>query len=258
MTQHWREHKTLIPTSSLTTFFLQPVLDWTQQCSFYTSSVTPVSNRKQGRKQDKTHMHTRLTALCLGLPRWAGTRKEKPIWILLKQETVSGSGSGSGIRWAICKSAPRSSQITKPVPHHSVFYRLDALPVAQPTAWKHWRHRKQDKSFKKNKNLITPVTLPLKHISLICVSYDTVTKKSTQGTHVRIVENASSVVRPNDSKASVEAEIGRSDQLGGPAHLVPQRNLLVGNVPQTQFAIQRSTQKITIVLKYAGKLLNWL
>jgi len=38
-----------------------------------------------------THTHTHLTALCPGLPRWAGTRKVKPIWILLKQETVSGS-----------------------------------------------------------------------------------------------------------------------------------------------------------------------
>jgi len=42
--------------------------------------------------------------------------------------------SGSGISWAICKSAPRSRQITTPVPHHSVFYRPDALPAAQPTA----------------------------------------------------------------------------------------------------------------------------
>jgi len=33
----------------------------------------------------------RLMALCPGLPGWAGTRKVKPIWILLKQETVSGS-----------------------------------------------------------------------------------------------------------------------------------------------------------------------
>ena len=49
--------------------------------------------------------------------------------------------SGSGISWAICKSAPRSRQITTPVPHHSVFYRLDALPAAQPTASKHWRHK---------------------------------------------------------------------------------------------------------------------
>ena len=36
--------------------------------------------------------HIRLTALFPGLPRWAGTRKVEPIWILLKQETVSGSG----------------------------------------------------------------------------------------------------------------------------------------------------------------------
>ena len=79
--------------------------------------------------------HTRLTALFPRLPRWAGTRKVKPIWILLKQEAVSGSG----ISWAICKSAPRSRQITTPAPHHSVFYRPDALPAAQPTASKHWR-----------------------------------------------------------------------------------------------------------------------
>jgi len=39
--------------------------------------------------------------------------------------------SGSGISWAICKSAPRSRQITMPAPHHSVFYRPDALPATQ-------------------------------------------------------------------------------------------------------------------------------
>jgi len=33
-------------------------------------------------------------------------QKGKPIWILLKQETVSGIG----ISWAVCKSAPRSRQ----------------------------------------------------------------------------------------------------------------------------------------------------
>ena len=82
-----------------------------------------------------THTHTRLIAPFPGLPGWAGTRKVKPIWILLKQETVNGSG----ISWAICKSAPCSRQITTPAPHHSVFYRPDALPAAQPTASKHWR-----------------------------------------------------------------------------------------------------------------------
>ena len=39
-----------------------------------------------------THTHTRLTAPCPGLPGSAATRKVKPIWIFLKQETVSGSG----------------------------------------------------------------------------------------------------------------------------------------------------------------------
>ena len=48
--------------------------------------------------------------------------------------------SGSGISWDICKSAAHSRQITMPAPHHSVFYRPDALPAAQPTALKHWRH----------------------------------------------------------------------------------------------------------------------
>ena len=56
----------------------------------------------------------------------------------MKQETVSGSG----ISWAICKSAPRSREITTPAPHDSVFYRPDALPAAQPAASKHWRQSK--------------------------------------------------------------------------------------------------------------------
>jgi len=81
------------------------------------------------------HTHTRLMALFQGLPGWAGTRKVKPIWILLKQETVSGSG----LSWAMCKSAPRCRQTTMPAPHHSVFYRPDALPAAKPTVSMHWR-----------------------------------------------------------------------------------------------------------------------
>jgi len=40
------------------------------------------------------------------------------------------------VSWATCKSAPRSRQITTPAPHHSDFYRPDALPAAQPTASK--------------------------------------------------------------------------------------------------------------------------
>jgi len=50
-------------------------------------------------------------------------------------ETVSGSG----ISWTVCKSAHRSKQVTMPAPHHSVFYRPDALSATQPTISKHWR-----------------------------------------------------------------------------------------------------------------------
>ena len=68
-----------------------------------------------------THTHTHLTALFPGLPGWASTRKVKPIWILLKQETMSGSG----ISWAACKSAPCCRHITTPAPHHSVFLQAE-------------------------------------------------------------------------------------------------------------------------------------
>jgi len=45
-----------------------------------------------------------------------------------EQETVSGSD----ISWAVCKSAPRSRQITTPAPHHSVFTgRMPFLPPNQ-------------------------------------------------------------------------------------------------------------------------------
>ena len=83
------------------------------------------------------HTHTRLTILCPGLAGWAGTRKTKPMWILIKQETASGSG----IDWTICKSAPSSRQITTLTPHHSICHRPDALPAAQRTASKHWRQQ---------------------------------------------------------------------------------------------------------------------
>jgi len=58
------------------------------------------------------YSNTCLTALCPWLPGWAGTRKVKPIWILLKQKTVSGNGIG----WAVCKAAPCPRQITTPTP----------------------------------------------------------------------------------------------------------------------------------------------
>ena len=80
-----------------------------------------------------THTHTRLTAFFSETTQVSRYQKGKTTRILLNQETVSGSG----ISWAVCKSAPRSRQITTPALHQSVFYRPDALPAAQPTASKH-------------------------------------------------------------------------------------------------------------------------
>jgi len=74
-----------------------------------------------------THTHP-FNGPCPGLPRSAGTRKVKPIWILLKQEAVSGSG----ISWAICKSAPRSRQITTPA-HPPLSFIQAGFPSCRPT-----------------------------------------------------------------------------------------------------------------------------
>ena len=74
------------------------------------------------------HTHTRITALFPGLLGWAGTRKVKPIWILLKEETVSGSG----ISWAICKTDNHAS--TPPLS-----FLQAGCPSCRPTnSVKHW------------------------------------------------------------------------------------------------------------------------
>jgi len=77
--------------------------------------------------EEHTHTQTRLPAIFPGLPRPAAIRKVKLIWILLKQETVSGIG----ISWAVCKSPPCSRQITMPAPQHSVF--IGQMPFLSPT-----------------------------------------------------------------------------------------------------------------------------
>ena len=75
----------------------------------------------------KTHTHP-FNGPFSGTTRVSRYQKGETIWILLKQETVSGSG----ISWAICKSASRSRQTTTPVPHHSVFLQA-GCPSCRPT-----------------------------------------------------------------------------------------------------------------------------
>ena len=122
----WEDHFAVNPAATQVTLSLT---DYGQKWQLADKNV------HKTQLADVYYTHTRLTSLFPGLPGWASSRNVKPIWSILKQETVSGSG----ISWAICKSAPRSRQITTPAPHHSVFYRPDALPATQPTASKHWR-----------------------------------------------------------------------------------------------------------------------
>ena len=78
-----------------------------------------------GNTHTHTHTHTHLLNGPLsGIPRWAGTRKVKPIWILLKQERVSGSG----ISWVICKSAP-----WQPRQHPNTQFSQARCPSCRPT-----------------------------------------------------------------------------------------------------------------------------
>ena len=96
-------------------------------CDVNCSSVIYYTSSYQLIFYSITHTHP-FNSSVWDYPGWAGTRKVKPIWILLKQETVSGIG----ISWAICKSAPRSRQTTTPAPHRSVFLQA-GCPSCHPT-----------------------------------------------------------------------------------------------------------------------------
>ena len=80
----------------------------------------------------------------------------------LNEARDDGIWDGSGISWTICEQyAPHSRKITTPTPHHSTFYRPGALPDAQPTVSKLWRHIKLTDSY---------VILVKKHFSQFIIS----------------------------------------------------------------------------------------
>ena len=109
------------------TFLLSPVNQPIVLQKVYTRLLKLVCHARRYVSQH-THTHTHTHPFDGPFSGWASTRKVKPIWISLKQETVSGSG----ISWTICKSAPSSRQITTPVPYHSVFTgRMPFLPPNQ-------------------------------------------------------------------------------------------------------------------------------
>ena len=84
-----------------------------------------------------THAHTHpFNGPFSGLPRWAGTRKVKPIWFYWSKRhwvAVASAGPCASLHLAPDRQ-PRQHPTTQ------FFYRPDALPAAQPTASKHWRH----------------------------------------------------------------------------------------------------------------------
>jgi len=113
-----------VKTIARTTVLEGEIMTRKRKC--HTHTHTDTHTRTHARTH--AHTHTRLTALFTGLIGSACIRKVKPIWILLKQETVSSSG----ISWAVCKSTPRSRQITMPAPHHSSFLQA-GCPSCCPT-----------------------------------------------------------------------------------------------------------------------------
>jgi len=113
---------------------LQSVSEYTskQVCVDHCASDRHVScspryvSRTRFPRYCRINTHTRLRPCVRDYP--GKPVPQIPIWILLKQETVSGSG----ISWAICKPAPRSRQITTPAPYHSVFLQA-GCPSCRPT-----------------------------------------------------------------------------------------------------------------------------
>jgi len=88
-------------------------------CNTITSEVhIKVIIEPHGRRL--THTHTRLTAVFRGLPRSAGTRKVKPIWILL---TLASAGPYASLHLAPDR---------QPNQHPTTLFFTDWMPFLPP------------------------------------------------------------------------------------------------------------------------------
>jgi len=83
-------------------------------------------------QQQQQQQQTHLTALCLGLPGWAGTRKTNLDFTEARDSEWQWHQLG---HMQVCTSLQTDNHSS--TPPHTVFYRPDALPAAQPTASKH-------------------------------------------------------------------------------------------------------------------------
>lgn len=64
-----------------------------------------------------------------------------------------------------------------------------------------------------------------------------------------VVEETPAVVRSHNSKLSILTEVDCRYQLSSSIHLVPEKNFLVGDVPKSQAAIERTAEEETVVLR---------
>ena len=86
-------------------------------------------------KLDFKHTHNRLTAF-FSRTIWVGRyQKDKPFWILLKQEMTGWQWHQLNHMQIICTSLQTDNHASTSLLH--IFCRPDALPAAQPTASKH-------------------------------------------------------------------------------------------------------------------------
>jgi len=82
---------------------------------------------------DELCSHVRSTAIFSGTTRVSRYQKGKTNLDFTEARDSEWQWHQLGHMQVCC-----SRQITMPAPHHSVFYRPDALPAAQPTVSKHW------------------------------------------------------------------------------------------------------------------------
>ena len=128
--------------------------------------------------------------------------------------------SGSGISWAICKSAPSSRQITMPAPHHSVF--TGQMPFLPPNQQ---RQSTEGTQLQILSYITVMQSLPTQHVCGFCmlqISLTVITTITTLVTHNEGVwESAAEDIEYNHDelglwnvrKATMNVDLQTTDQL---------------------------------------------
>ncbi len=68
---------------------------------------------------------------------------------------------------------------------------------------------------------------------------------------LRVVEDDAAVVGADGGELAVLDKVGGGDELRRALDLVPQRHLLVWNVPEPELAVERAAQEVPVVLEDA-------